>query len=253
MPTPESTPAPKPKMDLYKQLEPFVRPYIWRNFNVNIEGLDNIPDEPAFYISNHVMAQDSLIFASAFTRHTKRPIRFGAKMDYFDGRGTDGLGKHSWLTKWAMEHTGQLPVDRDGLDPRSFIRLQAGMQAAVERGDSVGLYPEGTRNKEFLHDHKVHKFQAGAGRIALSLGIPIVPYAHVYSAHSNQRRIDADVIIGEPIMPDVYTTDPIKHLPTKLKAEYLMQMVENRVADLGQLHQSGVFAIRQTVHLPGKK
>jgi hypothetical protein len=75
----------------------------------------------------------------------------------------------------------------------------------------------------------------------------------VYTTHSNERRIDADVIIGEPIMPEVYLGEPIKHLPNKLKAEYLMQMVENRVADLGGLHQSGVFALRQTVRLPGKK
>ena len=255
MPTPEQSPTPQPKAkkDLYLQLEPFVRPYVRHHFDVNVQGLDNIPDGPAFFLSNHVMAQDSVIFASAFTQHTGRPIRFGAKMEYFDGRGIDGLGKRGRLTKWAMEHTGQFPVDRDGDDPRAFMRLQANMKEAVERGDSIGLYPEGTRNKEFLQDHKMHKFQSGAGRIALSLGIPIVPYAHVYTTHSNERRIDADVIIGEPIMPEVYLGEPIKHLPNKLKAEYLMQMVENRVADLGGLHQSGVFALRQTVRLPGRK
>lgn len=255
MQNPEQSPKnkPKAKKDLYLTLEPLVRPYIRHRFDVNIKGLENIPDEPAFYISNHVMAQDSIIFASAFTQHTGKPIRFGAKMEYFDGRGTDGLGKYGRLTRWAMEHTGQFPVDRDGIDPRAFMRLQASMKEAMERGDSIGLYPEGTRNKEFLEDHKIHKFQAGAGRIALSLNVPIVPYAHVYSTQSNERRTDANVIIGEPVTPEVYQSDPIKLLPMKLRAEYLMQMVENRVADLGGLQQSGVFALRQTVRLPGKK
>lgn len=255
MQNPEAEPPriPKPKKDMYLQLEPFVRPYIRHHFDVNIEGLDNILDTPALYLSNHIMAQDSIIFASAFTQHTGKPIRFGAKLEYFDGRGVDGLGKHGRLTKWAMEHTGQLPVDRDGTDPRSFLKLQASMKEAVARGDSIGLYPEGTRNKQFLEDHKIHKFQAGAARIALGLDVPIVPYANIYRAQTNKRRIDADVIIGEPIMPEEYKTEPMKHLPTKLKADYLMQSVENRVADLGGLQQSGVFAIRQTVRFPGKK
>ena len=228
------------KHDFYKAAVPLVRFGLDRKFDrLPPKGLDNIPDQPAIFAPNHIQFLDSIFVALAYTEETGEPLRFGAKQEYFDGKGTDDNGKYGRILKWAMEHTRQIPVDRESKDRQAFFNLQEAVRDRIEHGDSVALHPEGTRS----NDGRLHKFKSGAARLAIALSAPIVPTGLVYTKHSNGDKTNVQVSFGKPIMPEEY-----KHLPYSLlangpKAEHLIQVVENRVADLTGMEQSGVFAV----------
>ncbi len=226
------------KKDFYNAIVPFVRMGLATKFDLSVTGVEHLPDQPAIYSANHVKFVDSLFLALAYHGETGIPLRFAAKEEYFQGKGVDDKGKYGRTLKWVMEHGHMLPVDRESGDPRAFQRLQSGVQQRFERGDSVGLHPEGTRSE----DGRVHKFKSGAGRIAIALSAPNVPVGIVYTDFSNGRKTHVDVMFGQPILPEEYKKAPYSLLPGRQKAELASQIIENRVADLTGMDQSNVFA-----------
>lgn len=227
------------RKDRYRQIYPVANFLLNRKFDIHVEGTEHIPDQPAIYTPNHIRFEDSLLVAKAFTDATGNLMRFGAKREYFDGLGINNDGKNGKLLKWVMESTHQIPVDREGKDPRAFFKLQAEVADRTNHGNSVTFHPEGTRSE----DGRLHKFKDGAARIAIALSLPIVPVGLVYDVQSNRRKIDATVSFGEPIMPEEYTRLPYSAFPAKLKAQHFIQVAEDRVADLTDMEQSGIFAI----------
>lgn len=237
--SPESeTNLPK-RRDAYKLVYPVFNAVLNRYYHRTVSGVENIPDTPAIYVPNHIKIADSLLVAAAYTDETGIPLRFGAKQEYFEGKGINDNGKLGRSVQWVMEHTHQIPVDRESRDPRAFQRLQSEVADRIAYGDSVALHPEGTRST----DGRLHKFKSGAARIALALSVPIVPVGLVYTEHSNKRFTDVDVKFGKPVTPEEFTHLPYAVLPNKQRAEYLSQVVENRVADLTGMEQSGAFAV----------
>lgn len=237
--SPESESHLPKRRDAYKLVYPAFRAVLDHKYHRTVSGIENIPDEPAIYAPNHIKIADSLLVAASYTEATGIPLRFGAKQEYFDGKGLNDNGKLGRSMKWFMEHTHQIPVDRESKDLRAFQRLQFEVADRIAYGDSVALHPEGTRSD----DGRLHKFKSGAARIALALSVPIVPVGLVYDEHSNQRYTDVEITFGKPVMPDEYHHLPYTILPNKQKAEHLIQVVENRVADLTGMEQSGAFAV----------
>lgn len=226
------------KRDLYQAVYPVARFGLDRKYVRNVQGVENIPDGPALFAPNHIRFEDSMLVAISYTEATGKPLRFGAKQEYFDGLGIDNKGKFGRSLRLLMERTHQIPVERE--NPRAFPALQRAVKERVDAGDSVALHPEGTRSD----DGRLHKFKAGIGRIAIALSVPIVPTGLVYTAHSNSRKTDVDIIFGEPIMPEeTFAHLPYSVLPIGKKAEHLMHVVENSVADLTGMEQSHTFAV----------
>jgi len=84
--------------------------------------------------------------------------RFAAKKELFD---EPVLGT-------VMRTLGMLPVDRD--DPMKSIDV---LNRAVAEGDSIVIFPEGTRGR----DGQLLPFKKGAFVAAIEMGRPIVPVA----------------------------------------------------------------------------
>ena len=75
--------------------------------------------------------------------------------------------------------------------------------ACVERSPPIVVYPEGTRIKTGTHAH----YKTGGSRLALALGIPIVPVAHNAGylwpkGVLGKRSGTVTVSIGPPIRPE---------------------------------------------------
>ncbi len=245
--SPESEQSLPKRRDAYKLVYPVLNGILNHSYHRTVSGAENIPDTPAIYAPNHIKLADSLLVAAAYTDETGLPLRFGAKQEYFEGGGMNDKGRFGRSMRWLMEHTHQIPVDRESRDPRAFQRLQTDVADRLAYGDSVALHPEGTRST----DGKLHKFKSGAARIAIALSVPIVPVGLVYDERSNRRVTDVEIIFGKPVMPEEFTHLPYNLLPNKQKAEYLSQVVENRVADLTGMEQSGAFAVlRKLRHRP---
>jgi len=86
-----------------------------------------------------------------------RPVTFMAKRELFKGP----------LLSWAWRVLGGFPVRREISDIRA---IDTGL-AVLERGEVLGLYPEGTRSLS----GEMLPFLKGAAWIALRMGVPIVP------------------------------------------------------------------------------
>jgi 1-acyl-sn-glycerol-3-phosphate acyltransferase len=229
----------KQPKDLYKLFFPFVSLALDYKYTRNIVGAENILDEPAIYAANHIHAVDSLLLSETYTEETGKPIRFAVKKGYFDGTGVDDKGKLGRTARFAMKHTLQVPVSREGNDRQSYQLFEDSVRQTLNRGDSFAIHPEGTRS----NDGRLHKFKSGVARLAIANHVPIVPVGLVYDTHTNSRKVDVEISFGQPFFPDELKRLPYTALPgLKYKADHVTQVIENRVARQTGMNQSGAFA-----------
>ncbi|MDX1657554.1 MAG: lysophospholipid acyltransferase family protein [Nitriliruptorales bacterium] len=127
-----------------------------RYLHLQVEGLENVPDSaPAILACNHLSFIDSI----CLPLNLDRPVYFIGKADYFD----------SWRTRWFFSGVGVVPIDRGGGDA-SQRALNTGVRI-LERGELLGIYPEGTRSP----DGRLYRGKTGPVRMALEAGVPIIP------------------------------------------------------------------------------
>ena len=140
-------------------------PIIKLLFRPWVEGEENLPVEGAAILaSNHLSFSDSIFLPLVVSRR----VTFLAKSDYFTGRGIKGR-----LTAAFFKGVGQLPVDRSG-GKASNAALSSGLRV-VNRGDLLGVYPEGTRSP----DGRLYRGRTGVARMALEAGVPVIPVAMI--------------------------------------------------------------------------
>lgn len=177
---------------IWSQLFLLMAPVHWE-----VEGADNVvPGEQYFFLSNHLSNFDiPLLFRAIPT-----PIRFLAKKELY---------KIPVLAQ-ALHVAGMVKIDR-GAGARSYLAINEGVARAKERGDSIIVFPEGTRSR----DGTLGAFKKGAFRMAVATGLPIVPVTlhgtwEVWSPGAKVfHRGRARVVIHPPIetkdlsLPDV--------------------------------------------------
>ena len=121
------------KMPIYKFGRGFLGLIYKLWYRPTIIGKENIPTEGSFLIVGnhiHIMDQCNVIIA------TKRCIHYMAKKEYFDPKYKEG--KFPWFFRGA----GCIPVDRSKKDEEA---MHAALDV-LEKGEVLGLFPEGTRN-----------------------------------------------------------------------------------------------------------
>ncbi len=125
-------------------------------FRITVHGLEHLPERgPVILAANHQSFCDSLFVPVVIPRR----VTYLAKAEYFD----------HWHTRAFMSTFGQIPIRR-GNGSESIRALNMASEL-LEQGAVLGLYPEGTRSR----DGKVHRGHAGAARLALLTGAPVVP------------------------------------------------------------------------------
>ena len=141
-----------------------------------MDGLENIPkDRPCVFVANHRSYYDIPLLLAGL----EKPHGILAKEE---------LEKIPLLNRW-MKLLGCVFVQRD--DVRASVRALNDATAIVEGGRSFVIFPEGTRYKG--EEGGAGEFKAGAFRIAVKTGAPVVPVAvtgarALFEANGNRCR-----------------------------------------------------------------
>lgn len=127
--------------------------------DLRVSGHEHIPtDGPVVLASNHIGYLDFALVMLAPPK-PRREVRFLARAEFFDTPFIGGL----------MHRLGQIPVDVQG-DPMEAAEVA---RKELERGELVGMHPEGTISPSFVP----RRAKSGAVRLAESAGAPIIPVA----------------------------------------------------------------------------
>ena len=170
-------------------------------FFVRIEGQENMPEGACVIMGNHRAWADPFFLAMCAR---DREIRFMGK-------------KELWGNKafaWIARQVRGVPVDRGNADMAS-IRLS---MTVLKAGHTLGIFPEGTRNK----GQGMLPLQGGAALLALRSKCTVVP---VYIDGSYKLFHRMTVRVGAPVeMNDLLagrvTKDTCEELTQRITASF---------------------------------
>jgi len=167
-----------------------VRPLLSVILGLNVRHRERLPVQgPAILVANHNSHLDSLALMSLLPLRLLPKVRPVAAADYFlQGR------VRSWISRHMI---GIIPLQRQA-DGQSFDERLAGVYEALDGGDILILFPEGSRGAP----ERLSRFKSGIAYVAQRL----VPFF-------------CDVIVGQA-------------MPRAMDPAAFMQTLEARMRDL---------------------
>jgi len=171
---------------------------VWRS-----PGFD--PRRTAFFMVNHVNFFDPFLLYCAIPQHV---------------RGWE-LESHFKIPVygWLMKRFGNIPVP-DIRRPADLKRMWRLTQDAIDQGTSLIIFPEAKRTR----DGRVDEFQDGGFRVALQLGVPIVPvslvgsYQHFRTGHWRLRPTTITVHLHDMIETKDLSKEEVATLHDRVRA-----------------------------------
>lgn len=189
-------------------------------FRVRVVGKEHVPPAGAYILAPTHRSNLDTPFTSFVTR---RRIRFVAKQELFK--------REPWGRLFSS--LGGIPVERGSPNARAALKAT---QAALEAGEPVALFPEGTRR----NGRKVTDLFDGTAYLAVKLGVPIVPVGIggseeiLASGKKLPRLRRVAVVVGRPIFPPPGATtrkrSDLVAITTELQAE--LQRLFDEAMDL---------------------
>lgn len=185
----------------------------------------NSDDGGIIIAANHISWFDPLVIAHALWEND-RPPRFLAKESVFR---VPVIGS-------IIESAGQIRVYRETKEAVAAVRDAV---AAVQRGECVVVYPEGTITKDPNEWPMVGK--TGAARIALATGRPVLPMAQwgatdVMRPYRKELRLlprkTMHVSIGEPVDLSDFADRPMDHDTLEEATDRIMDALSAELAKI---------------------
>jgi 1-acyl-sn-glycerol-3-phosphate acyltransferase len=177
----------------------FINPY-WRT---RVEGKQKVdPGKTYVMVSNHQSGADILILFRLYSHY-----KWVAKQELF----------YYPFIGWNMWLNGYIPIVRSR--GRSKLMMMDLAANTVRAGNSVMLFPEGTRTK----DGNLQTFKSGAFRLALDTKSPVLPIAikgTYYAINKNSlivhKNKEMKLVVLDPIpYEEIAHLDP-KEIATKV-------------------------------------
>jgi len=173
----------------------------------SVSGSENIPQVGAAIIaSNHISNFDPPLVGSG----SRREVFFFAKSELF--------GK--WYSPIFISNFNTIPVKRGRFDRESYMR---GIEV-LNAGDLLLLFPEGTRSR----DGRLKEGKAGAARLSLETGSPVVPACIQNSNRVKDTIFSRDrvmVSFGAPILPQAYENEQNEKEKMRLFTDDIMAAI----------------------------
>lgn len=132
-------------------------------------------DAPSIFVCRHVGFMDPLVLMVHYRKKIIHPL---VALDYYEKNG---------FVRRFYDHAQCIPVDRKNHSPQW---LEDSLKA-LEKGDSILIFPEGRRNKE---GEELLPFHTGAVRLAMQSGAQIIPVFNARWKFPHRYHL----AIGEP-------------------------------------------------------
>jgi len=177
---------------VYWLVRALFQPFFHLYFRLSRLGREHVPESgPVIFASNHRSFLDPFVIATI----ARRPMYYVAKEELFKRP----------LTAWFLNALGAFPVRRGQGDGDMLETAKA----ILARGDSVLIFPEGTR----IRPGSLGRPRRGVGRLALETGAPVVPVAVIGTEAIRKRwRIRPHKVrirVGRPLtFPQVESASP---------------------------------------------
>lgn len=136
-------------------------------------------DQPTIFVCRHVGLMDPVILMVVYFRMMIRPL---VAKDYYD---------KNKFTQSFYKHAQCIPLDRRNVS-KQWIEDSL---AALGKGESVIIFPEGRRNKSGVG---LQPFHNGAALLAARSGARVVPVYNAFWNFPHRYRL----AIGEPVQLD---------------------------------------------------
>lgn len=163
---------------MYNIAVPIAKLIMSLKYKLRYEGKENLPKTGAYIISaNHLTSFDPVLLAM----NSGRVIHFMAKYETFENP----------FTRFFLTHFNSFPVKRGSSDKSSIeyaIKL-------IKHGEVIGIFPEGTRNKE---GGEPQKAKSGVALIAKATSSDVVPCS-IHIGEKKGLRRQATIRYGKLI------------------------------------------------------
>ena len=176
-----------------------------------VHGIENIDTKGTYvHVANHTTAIDILLTASAMPQ----PMKFLAKMEI----------KKMPMFGYMVQMLA-IMVDRKSEESRKKSLLY--MVQELKQGNSILLYPEGTRNRT---DAPLKDFKDGAFRTAIMAQVPIAVQTTVGAKALNPTQGlqlspgTVDIYWGKPIPTTGMTIEDVERLKEIVRQEMLSHL-----------------------------
>ncbi len=156
--------------------------------HARVRGRDNLPDGPAILCPKHQSTWETFAFPTLMPRPLCYVFKRELLMIPFFG--------------WAMGRLDMIHIDRSKRTEAWNKVAEQGRRFMAE-GHWVIMFPEGTRTPRGSQG----QYKAGAARLAVATGVPIVPIAVTSGRCWPRKRFVltpgvVDISIGKPIAPE---------------------------------------------------
>lgn len=184
--------------------------------DLTVTGIENIPEGPVVFVSNHQGYADIPVYGAAITM---KQIGFVAKTS---------LGKIPVFGEWIRDIRSVF-IERD--DPRSSLKTIEEGIGLLNRGFSLVIFPEGTRSK----GAHMGEFKKGSLRLATKPGIPVVPVTlnGTYHVFEEKGHVQSGAKVDFFIHPAIETKDLSKQEAGNL-AEKVEEIVRTKLEELNR-------------------
>ena len=200
-----------------------VRPVLMLVLGANVRGRDHLPAKgPAIIVANHNSHLDTLTIMAMFPLKMLPRVRPVAAMDYFL--------KSKTMAWFARAIIGIIPLNRSAHVTHESGHARhplADCEAALDRGDILILFPEGSRGEP----ERLTDFKRGVAHLArLRPQTPVTPIF----MHGLGKALPRNSVLFVPFNCDVVIGEPFAYTGA---IDTFMDTLHTRVTDLAaQIH-----------------